>query len=92
MYSKTFGGGNSRADCRLASMRPPVFRHGRHPLWRLLGLPVVHAADMETDEAATTMDKLAEAKPTILISDADVRNYLANETGMDRLREMFSKR
>ena len=95
MYSKTFGGGNSHPDCRLASMRPPVFRHGRHPLWRLLGLPVVQAAETEvpeTDAAATTMDKLAEAKPTILISDADVRNYLANETGMDRLREMFSKR
>ena len=72
-------------------MRPPMTsRHGRHRLWTLLGLPVVQAE--ETDAAATTMDKLAEAKPTILISDSDVRNYLANETGMDRLREMFSKR
>lgn len=51
-------------------------------------MPVVHAA--ETDEA-TTMDKLAESRPTVVIGDADVRNYLAVETGRDRLNAMFSK-
>jgi len=76
-------------NCRLASLRPPKFRLGQFPLWRLLGLPVVRAA--ETDEAATTMDKLAESKPNVGISDADVRSYLATETGRDRLNAMFSQ-
>lgn len=90
VHSNFSGLGNSHVcnGCRLASLRPPTSRHGQYPLWRFLRLPVVHAA--ETD-GATTMDKLAESRPTVVIGDADVRNYLAAETGRDRLNAMFSK-
>ena len=57
---------------------------------RFFGIPVVHASDALESKEETTMDKLSDGRPTVVVSDADILAYLAQETGKDRLRAMFT--
>ena len=64
----------------------------RYSVFRaLLGaarFPTVHAG---MEEEKTSMDKLKEQKLNFIVTDAEIEEYLSQETGMDRLREMFAK-
>jgi hypothetical protein len=56
----------------------------------------VHAAEV-TDEAGvttkdTTIDKLGQQRPAIYISPEEVNQILREETGRDRLKELFRRR
>jgi len=79
--------------------------HGTNRLWlhspwkQLMGIaiPTVHASDSATDDGpvvespSTTVDSLAESRPKIVITESDILAVLEKETGLDRLRVMYSK-
>jgi len=63
-----------------------------------MAVPTVHASASATDGGPvvetpkTTVGRLAESqRPDIVISENDIQAVLEKETGIDRLRVMFSK-
>ena len=47
--------------------------------------------DQSTNEPATTVDQLEAGRPTVVVTEEDVKAFIASETGQDRLQAMFSK-
>lgn len=52
---------------------------------------VVMAKETEEDTKPSSLDKLADAKPQVTVTDQEVIDYIAKETGWDRLKTMYSK-
>ena len=55
-------------------------------------VPSVYAVEKAPtpEDTATISEKVSKSIPKIHISEIEIDEYLAKETGMDRLREMFS--
>ncbi len=43
------------------------------------------------EEYPKSMERHSRVRPQYFVSDSDVQEYLAAETGMDRLRQLFQK-
>ena len=55
--------------------------------------PSVYANEVENSDESkkekTSLDRLALARPMIVVTDQEVKDYIAIETGMDRLKIMY---
>lgn len=81
---------------------PPKERPVTHQnLWytvycctKQLFLPTIHAQEVEgnADIKFTTVERLENARPQVLITPEEVKEYLKQESGVERLKEMFTKK
>ena len=54
-------------------------------------IQTLHAAEESEDKPKTSIEKLGQGRPAILISDEEIREYLSKESGKDRLKALFTK-
>ena len=89
----------SICEQQLSSMNKPLsqeqFSCQLHKILRFYKIyPTVCASsdvDGEQVNVLTSIDQLESARPKVVITEDEVKKFIDNETGRDRLRAMFSK-
>jgi len=78
------------------AMTYPQVTKQNQPLYKdilkmLSPIQTLHAAEESEDKPKTSIEKLGQGRPAILISDEEIREYLSKESGKDRLKALFTK-
>lgn len=57
-------------------------------------LPTVHAQQVTApgESAETTVERLETGRPSLIISEKEVNDFLENESGKARVKEMFTRK
>ena len=72
----------------VTEQKRPLYKNVIH---MLSPIKTVYAAENEEDKAKTSIEKLGQHQPVVLVSDEEVREYLSKESGKDRLWALFNK-